>query len=411
MKQLNPQYTVISTILAFALIPLSGFATDIYLPSFPTMVGFFGTNKADIQLSLVVFIISSGAGQLFAGSLVDKFGRYRLTLSALFIFAISCFVIAISNSITVLLAMRVVQGLTVALIVVSKRAFILDIYTGEKLRHYTSLFSIIWALAPIIAPFIGGFLHYYFGWQSNFYFLGFATVILIALELKYSGETIKEYHSFNVRSLFRAYSTKLTTPDYAMTLAILGLSYSMVMVFNMASPFIIEKVFHQSPVMTGNASLLSGLAILAGGLISKATIQKTIYAKMSIAGPLLMTLPIALLGAMTLMPSFALMMTVVFLLHIVSGFTFNTFYAYAFGRFSTHAGIVSGLTGGGLYVITSIVSYSLVGILEVKTPIVLAGGYLIIAGLVVSSFLLFVRYKRKVEISQTQSANSSVVVS
>src|SRR5690349_14951098 len=101
MKQLSKTHAAISTILAFALIPLSGFATDIYLPSFPAMARFFGTSQADIQLSLVVFIVSSGISQLFVGSLVDSFGRYRLTLSALFIFAITCFVIAVSNSITV----------------------------------------------------------------------------------------------------------------------------------------------------------------------------------------------------------------------------------------------------------------------------------------------------------------------
>lgn len=410
MKQLNENHAAISTILAFALIPLSGFATDIYLPSFPAMVKFFGTSQADIQLSLVVFIVSSGVGQLFAGSLVDSFGRYRLTLASLSIFAITCFVIAISNSIAVVLVMRVIQGLTVALIVVSKRAFILDVYTGEKLKHYTSLFSIIWAVAPIVAPFLGGFLHHYFGWQSNFFFLGSVTLILVVLEVMYSGETIKEFHSFSLKSLLKTYSTKLATPDFALTLVILGFTYSMVMVFNLASPFIVEQVFHQSPVVTGNISLLSGAAILVGGLISKATIQKTIFWKMSIAGPLLLILPLLLMGSMVLLPSLGLMITIVFALHVVSGFTFNTFYAYAFGRFSTHAGIVSGLTGGGLYVITSVVSYTIVGAIDFKTPVMLGLGYAVIATFIISSFFLFDRFKRKAE-TQSRLAEAKVLTS
>lgn len=394
MKQLSKNHVLISTILAFALIPLSGFATDIYLPSFPTMAKLFGTSQADIQLSLVVFIVSSGVSQLFVGSIVDSFGRYRLTLASLVIFAITCIVIALSSSITVVLAMRVLQGITVALIVVSKRAFIMDVHSGDKLKHYTSLFSIIWAMAPIVAPFLGGFLHHYFGWQSNFYFLAAATIILIALEIKYSGETIKEYHAFNFKSLVRTYGTKLSTPDFAMTLAILGFTYSMVMMYNLASPFIIEQVFDQSPVVTGNAALLSGLAILVGGLISKATINKSIFNKMKAATPLLVLFPLLLIVTMTYFQSLSLMITIVFLLHVVSGFTFNTFYAYAFGRFSTHAGIVSGLTGGGLYIITSVVSYTMTGLLRVQTPLMLGVGYAIVTMLILSAFLGFAYYKR-----------------
>jgi len=281
------------------------------------------------------------------------------------------------------------------LIVVSKRAFILDVYTGDKLKHYTSLFSIVWATAPIVAPFLGGFLHHYFGWRSNFYFLGSATLTLIVLELIYSGETNQAFHPFNVKSLLRAYADKLSTPDFVVSLVILGLAYSMVIMYNMASPFIIEKVFHQSAVVTGNVALLSGVGILIGGLISKATIQKSIVDKMSVAGIALFTLAITLTIAMNYFPVLGVMIGIVVLLHIASGFTFNTFYAYAFSRFSTHAGIVSGLTGGGLFIITSLISYSLVGLLEVRTPVLLGVGYMIISMLMVGSFFLFVLLKEK----------------
>lgn len=396
MKTLDKSHTFISTILAFALIPLSGFATDIYLPSFPTMAKLLGTTQADIQLSLVVFIISGGIGQLFVGSVIDSFGRYRPVLISLSIFVISSLIIALASSITVVLAMRVVQGLAVALIVVSKRAFVMDVYTGEKLRHYTSLFSIIWATAPIVAPFLGGLLHHYFGWRSNFYFLGSATFIILLFELKYGGETLKESHSFNFKSLVRAYASKLATPDFAVSLVILGLAYSMVMMYNMASPFIIEQFFHQSAVVTGNLSLLSGVAILVGGLISKSMLNKQVVSKISVAGVLFLVLSFAMIGSMIYQPSLYAMAVIIFLLHVVSGFTFNTFYAFAFSRFSSNAGIVSGLIGGGLYVITSFISFGMANVLNIKTPVVLGVGYVIISVFVVGSFFLFMLMRQRV---------------
>jgi MFS family permease len=390
MKYLDKNYINISTILAFALLPLSGFATDIYLPSFPTMAKVFDTNEGGIQLTLVFFVISSGIGQLFAGSFVDRFGRYRIALWSLLIFAVSSFVIAISHNLHVVLVMRIIQGLTVALIVVSKRAFFMDVHSGEKLKHYTSLFAIIWATAPIAAPFIGGLLHTYFGWQSNFFFLGSVTLLLIALELRYSGETIREIYSLNVTSLLKTYRAKLSTADFAVSLIIVGLCFSNVMTYNLASPFIIEQVFGETAVITGNCSLLSGVAILAGGLISKAMIQKPIISKLQIAGPILLILPIILLATMEYVPSLQLMIVIVLVLHTVSGFIFNIFYAYAFGKFSTHAGIVSGLIGGGTFIITSIVTFVMSSLLVINTPFILGLAYGIIEVMITGLLITFV---------------------
>lgn len=390
MKYIDKHNVAISTILAFALLPLSGFATDMYLPSFPTMANIFNTSEESIQLTLVVFVVTSGIGQLFAGTFVDRFGRYRLGLVSLLIFALSSFAIALSRSIELVIVMRVIQGLAVAVIVVSKRAFFMDVHSGDKLKHYTSLFSIIWATAPIVAPFLGALLHEYFAWRSNFYFLGAATLILLLLELRFSGETIKMFHALNYKSLLKAYSTKLSNADFAMALAVIGLCFSNVITYNLASPFIIERIFQQSAVTTGNSSLLSGLAILAGGLISKATIRRRITDKLLIAGPFLIILPLVMLATMNYSPSMTSMIMIVLPLHIASGFTFNTFYTYAFTRFSTHAGIVSGLIGGSTFLITSAVTYSLSAVMTIETPIMLAFAYLAIQILLIAAITVFV---------------------
>lgn len=396
MKLLKQNHTGISTVLAFALIPLSGFATDIYLPSFPTMAAFFGTSQSDIQLSLVAFIISAGIAQLFVGGLLDSFGRYRLTLVSLAVFTASNIAIALSHSIGIVLAMRVVQGISVALIVVGKRAFFVDVHSGERLRHYTSLFSIIWATAPITAPFIGGFLHHYFGWESNFYFLGAATFIILLLELAYGGETIKAYHPFRFKPMLDAYKSKLATADFTVSLVILGFTYAMVMVYNMTSPFIIEEFFHRSPVVTGNTSLLSGLALLTGGLLGKATMRHPLRAKMSIAGTLLLVLSLFMAASMHFFPNLYAMIAFVILLHITSGFTYNTFYTYALTRFTTHAGTVSGITGGSTFIITSLLSYALVTVLQVKSPLVLSFGYVVIVTVTAAAFAAFLLVRRNV---------------
>jgi DHA1 family bicyclomycin/chloramphenicol resistance-like MFS transporter len=395
MKLLKQHNTVISTVLAFALIPLSGFATDIYLPSFPAMAAIFGTAQSDIQLSLAVFVVANGIGQLFVGGLLDSFGRYRLSLISLVIFALSSFVIAITDNVTVLLSMRVIQGLAVALIVVAKRAFFIDVYSGSQLKHYTSLFSIMWATAPVIAPFVGGFLQHYFGWESNFYFLALITIAILVLELVYSGETLKTRHPFHAGNLLNVYASKLKTPDFAISLVILGSAFGVVTVYNMASPFIIQHVFHQSAVTIGNCSLVSGLALMAGGLTSKRFINHSLSTKMMIAGPLLSILAILMIVVMYYFPNLIALMTLIVLSHMVGGFTFNTFYTYALGRFSSHAGVVSGIVGGVTYILASVLGYAVVSALQIHDAITLGFAYLILAVIIGVSFILFVVVQRR----------------
>lgn len=214
MRTLKKNHQGMSTILAMSLIPLSGFATDIYLPSMPAMAEYLNVSTAEIQLSLVLFMFSTGISQLFIGTILDSFGRYKINLASLAIFSLASFAIAVIPNIYVIYLMRILQGITIAFIVVGKRAYFVDLYTGDKLKSYISLFAIIWACAPIMAPFIGGYLQKIFGWQSNFYFLGILSIVFLILEIIYSGETLQQFQLFKFKSIIRTYVDMSKNKDF-----------------------------------------------------------------------------------------------------------------------------------------------------------------------------------------------------
>ena len=394
MKRIQEKHRGIVTVLSFALIPLTGFATDVYLPSLPAMTSDLHVSSAAIQASLLVFLVSAGLSQLFVGSLLDSFGRYRLSMTALFIFSLASFAIALTHNIYMLYLMRAVQGITVAVIVVSKRAYFLDTFKGDKLKHYTSLFSIIWATAPIIAPFIGGYLQHSFGWQANFYFLGSLTLVILALDLIYGGESLKEFQRFEAKPIIAVYGSMLKTTDYTLGLILLGLSYSMLMVNGMTSPFIIEHLYHYSPIVTGYSSLLSGVALMLGGVISKSMLSRPLENKIPIAIGLQFVFAIAMIAVSHFYSSnLYTLLSFVVLLNITAGFIFNNLFAYCLGRFSRNAGIVSGFTGGGLFVVTSLLSYGAVHLLSIKNQELLGVIYLLFIGLNAVAFTLFQKYR------------------
>lgn len=395
MKTIQEKNLKASTILSFALIPLSGFATDIYIPSLPAMVDHFGINESAVQLTIALFMISGGLSQLFIGSLLDSFGRYRLSLAAILIFSISSFSIGFANSIEVVYLLRIVQGIMVSVIVVSKRAFFVDMYSGDKLKNYISLFSIIWATAPILAPFIGGYLQVWFGWQSNFFFLGILTLAIFLLELRYSGESLAVFKPFEAKAILSTYAGILKTRDYVLALVLIALAYTMVVVFGMVSPFVIEHVYHHSAVLSGYGSLLSGAALMAGGIISKSLINRPLIKKVTVALGIQVILALAMAASTALGESAFTFIGFTLSIHIAGGFIFNNLFAYSLGRFSSNAGIVSGLTGGGLFTLGSVFSYSIVNITSIKSQQDLAVVFIGIIVAFSAAFALFAREYNK----------------
>jgi DHA1 family bicyclomycin/chloramphenicol resistance-like MFS transporter len=379
-----------STALAFALIPLSGFALDIFIPSLPAISTDMHATPAEVQLMLSIFLISLGICQLLIGSVLDSFGRYRPAMIGLALFSLSSFGIATAHSMEMIYAMRALQGFCVATIIVGKRAVFIDLYSGELLKKYTSMFSVVWAAAPVIAPFIGGFLQVHFGWRSNFYFLGLLGLIFLILELMLDGETLKVRHPFRLKAITTAYSSMIKTKDFSVGIIILGLLYAMIMVYGMTSPFLIEKLMHYSPAVTGNASLVSGLGVMAGGMLSRRLIGKTFFTKIFTGIMLMEAVALVTTGVAFQSASIFTILAFVITLHFGAGFIFNSVFSYVLTRFTHMGGKAGGLAGGGYIIITSAVSQGVVSFFPARTQVQLGFVYAI---LILMVFLFFVTTK------------------
>jgi MFS family permease len=386
-KRIKDKHQAVSTVLAFALIPLSGFATDIYLPSLPAMGSALGVGSLQVQFTLSIFLISYGLSQLFIGSILDSFGRYRFSLWALLVFVVSCVIIAQTQSIYIIYLMRVVHGVTVAAIVVAKRAYFVDMFKGDKLKGYLSIFTIIWSTGPIVAPFIGGYLQKLFGWEANFYFLAAMAGILAVLELIFSGETLPEPSEFKLKKNAGIYGQMITTASFTLGLLMLALAYSMVMIYNMSGPFIIEHQLQLTPVVAGYCSLILGLAWMTGGFIGKATINRPFYKRMVVNIGLQILFALAMVLSLSLVVNLYTLVFFAFTIHVCAGFTYNNYFTYSLSKFPNNAGIAGGLTGGIVYILVSILSYGIIYVLPAKDEHNLSYGYLLL--ILLSGLVMF----------------------
>ena len=400
----NERRQRISTIVAFAIVPMSAFATDIYIPSMPSMGTGLKITSLQVQLTLTAFLISYGIAQLFIGALLDTFGRYKLGLTALFVFAIASITIANTDNIYLIYLMRVIHGLTVATIVVAKRAYFVDVYKGEQLKSYLSIFTIIWSVGPIVAPFIGGYLQTAFGWYSNFYFLAGMAGVIGLLEALFTGETLASPVAFNVRRIAATYYEMITTLRFILGLVILGLAYSTVMIYNLTGPFIIEHKLGLSPVIIGYCSLFLGFAWTIGGLIGKATVEKPFFSKLLLNLLLQLAFAIAMVLSVGFFGSLFTILFFAFIIHAAAGFTFNNYFTFNMTLFPKNAGISGGLIGGVVYVIVSLLTSGIVYILPAKYERNLSYSYLLL--ITASVLVLYILLRTNMRTSPTISDTS-----
>lgn len=375
MKRIKESRIGFNTIVALGLIPLSGFAMDVFIPSLPDMAVKLHTTPAAIQLTLSLFIITYGIAQLIVGGLIDSFGRYWPNLISMLLFSVASFIIAYTTNLHLIYGMRILQGITVAVIVVSKRAFFVDVYAGEQLKKYTSMFSVIWAIAPIVAPFLGGYFQTTWGWSSNFLFLGYFGLFFFVIELFTGGESIKAAQPFSPRQIVQTYGHMLRTSDFTAGLVILGLSYAMLLIYGMCSPFLIEERLGFSAAVTGYCSLFSGIAVFTGGSVSRMLIQKPFLKKLLLAGSFQLVTVVVLIPVALYFQHIIILMFFVFLLHGCAGFIFNNLMSYCLTRFPQFAGKASGLTGGGFSVVTALFSAVLANTITITTQAMLGVAY------------------------------------
>lgn len=159
---------------------LASLAMDIYLPIIPAMPGILGTSPAVIQLSLSVYMVMLGLGQIIFGPISDRVGRRPVLIGGAILFAAASFCLATTSSAIPFIAFRLMQAVGAAAALVATFATIRDVYAErpESVVIY-GLFSSILAFVPALGPIAGAVLADSFGWRSVFVVPGVLAVLAL----------------------------------------------------------------------------------------------------------------------------------------------------------------------------------------------------------------------------------------
>ncbi|MCC5808813.1 MAG: multidrug effflux MFS transporter [Ectothiorhodospiraceae bacterium] len=231
-------------ILLGMTVALGPLALDTYLPAFPDIALHFGVDSAAVGLTLSVYVAVLGAGQLLGGPLSDRYGRARVLFAGLAVFAVSCVMIARAETLSQVLAWRVVQGLGGAWCAVSVPAIVRDTVRGNESARLFSLIGLIMFAAPALAPAIGTLVLVVTDWQGIFLLLAaYALLVGVLLYLGLFRRVETRRIETPLHTLLTNYAVVLKHSVAMRFVLLQALVFSVMLVFITHASFIYQEWF------------------------------------------------------------------------------------------------------------------------------------------------------------------------
>jgi DHA1 family bicyclomycin/chloramphenicol resistance-like MFS transporter len=224
-----------------ALLSMVGpFSIDAYLPSFPDIEATFGISRALLSQSLSVYLAAFAASTLLWGPLSDRFGRRLVVLGSLSLYVLASACCALADNATAFIVMRTLQGFAASGGMIAGRAMIRDAHDAESAHRAMSQVTLVFALAPAIAPVLGAWLHDHYGWRSVFWFLCVFGVLLIGMTT-YTRETLPSAHRQSVQPLVvaRVYVRTLQHRQFPLMALSLGFAFAGIFLYIAGAPTVI----------------------------------------------------------------------------------------------------------------------------------------------------------------------------
>lgn len=216
------------------------FSIDAYLPSFPDIELEFGISRAMLSQSLAVYLLAFAISTLFWGPVADRFGRRLVILVSMTLYTLGSIGCAIAENAETFMLLRVIQGLAASGGFIAGRAMIRDAHDAEAAHRAMSQVMMLFALAPAIAPVLGGWLHDQFGWRSVFWFLSIFGGLLVVMGF-FINETLhhEQRRSIHPASVMRVYISAILHKRFPALILCLSFSFGGLFLYIAGAPSVI----------------------------------------------------------------------------------------------------------------------------------------------------------------------------
>lgn len=199
-----------------ALAAFGPMSIDMYLPSFPALGAALHAGPGHVAYTLSAFFVGLSAGQLAYGPLADRFGRRPPLLGGLVLYVLASLGCAFAPNLATLVVMRALQAFGACAGMVMSRAVVRDRFEPTAAARIFSMLMLVMGLAPILAPFLGGFVLQLSGWRAIFVCLAVFGLACLAAVLRGLPESLPagERQALRLGEIARVYGGQLLDPRF-----------------------------------------------------------------------------------------------------------------------------------------------------------------------------------------------------
>lgn len=268
---MKTNYLVIFPYILIFYVIITYLSNDLYLPALTNLMQDFNSTPALAQLTLTAWFLGSASTQLVMGPLSDHFGRRPILLSGALLFILATIACAATDSISLFLIARYIQGSAVCSLIVAGYATVHELYDTQKAIHVLALMGSVGILAPAFGPLLGGFILQIANWRALFWILAVGAILAAFLLLQWMPESNPKDKrmSFGFKHIFVSYYRIIKNKNFMLSTIVLCLIYSGLIAWLTMGPLLITEVWHYSSITFGIFQALIFTAFIGGNMLVK----------------------------------------------------------------------------------------------------------------------------------------------
>lgn len=256
------RYTRILLLMALlaAFPPIS---TDMYLPALPMLQAQWGAELSTINLTLVLFFAVFSISLLVYGPLSDSFGRRPLLMVGIAIYIAASLLCGMAGDVSDLIVFRVLQAMGAASASALSMAIAKDLFQARERQQLLAHLGVIVALAPMMAPVLGGWVLEWINWHWIFFTQAcWGAIAWVGVYLM--REPLRQKVPIRLGQVLDRYLRLMRNRRYMTLNALMALSLIPMFAFIAGSPTIYISCFHVGPKSYGLFFGGNALALMLG---------------------------------------------------------------------------------------------------------------------------------------------------
>ncbi|HHF3042286.1 multidrug effflux MFS transporter [Vibrio diabolicus] len=347
-------------LLACLIISVGQLSMGLVMPSLPWIAKDFSISLDQAQLLVSIYLLGFGPSQFIYGPVSDALGRKKVLLTGLLI-AMSglLMIIFLSDTFTGMVMGRFLQGLGTGCCAVLARASTRDRFSGDELPVAMSYIAMAASITPLIAPVIGGFINFHFGWSMVFIsLLGYVSLAWVIIAFKFTETIAKRSVIPSSRNMLFQYRDLVKSRYFMSFASISWLNFSLMITTVSVMPFIMQDQIGMTSDQYAMWALIPALGMLGGTTICNRVRPIIGNKRMLLCSPFLHLSAAIWLFFCPVEPLYLMLGQLLMILG--NGIALPCAQAMVMQPYKKQAGAAAAMSGGGQMIVSSLVSLTLV---------------------------------------------------